>query len=45
MNIILPLCGIGNRFIEAGFSDPNPLIDVSFTGRFIQKFLYFIDSM
>ena len=28
MNIILPLCGIGNRFIEAGFSDPKPLIDV-----------------
>ena len=28
MNIILPLCGLGNRFTEAGFSNPKPLIDV-----------------
>ena len=28
MNIIIPLCGLGNRFTEAGFSDPKPLIDV-----------------
>ena len=28
MNIIIPLCGTGSRFIDAGFSDPKPLIDV-----------------
>jgi len=28
MNIIIPLCGIGKRFQEAGYELPKPLIDV-----------------
>jgi NDP-sugar pyrophosphorylase family protein len=28
MNIIIPLCGIGKRFTEAGYDQPKPLIDV-----------------
>ena len=28
MNIIIPLCGIGKRFQEAGYVLPKPLIDV-----------------
>ena len=28
MNIIIPLCGIGKRFQDAGYSSPKPLIDV-----------------
>jgi HAD superfamily hydrolase (TIGR01509 family) len=28
MNIIIPLCGIGKRFQEAGYDLPKPLIDV-----------------
>ena len=26
MHIIIPMSGIGNRFIEAGYSEPKPLI-------------------
>ena len=28
MNIIIPLCGIGKRFVDAGYTAPKPLIDV-----------------
>jgi HAD superfamily hydrolase (TIGR01509 family) len=28
MNIIIPLCGIGKRFTDAGFTKPKPLIDI-----------------
>lgn len=28
MQIIIPMSGIGNRFIEAGYKDPKPLIEV-----------------
>ena len=28
MNIIIPLCGIGKRFQEVGYTEPKPLIDV-----------------
>jgi HAD superfamily hydrolase (TIGR01509 family) len=28
MNIIIPLCGIGKRFQDAGYNNPKPLIDV-----------------
>jgi beta-phosphoglucomutase-like phosphatase (HAD superfamily)/CTP:phosphocholine cytidylyltransferase-like protein len=28
MNIIIPLCGIGKRFYDAGYEFPKPLIDV-----------------
>ena len=28
MNIIIPLCGIGQRFIESGYMNPKPLIDI-----------------
>lgn len=28
MHIVIPLSGIGKRFIEAGYSDPKPLIIV-----------------
>lgn len=28
MNIIIPLCGIGDRFLKAGYKQPKPLIDV-----------------
>ena len=28
MNIIIPLCGIGKRFQEAGYELPKPLIDI-----------------
>ena len=28
MNIIIPLCGIGDRFLKAGYEQPKPLIDV-----------------
>jgi len=28
MQIIIPMSGIGKRFIEAGYKDPKPLIKV-----------------
>ena len=28
MQIIIPMAGIGKRFIEAGYKDPKPLIEV-----------------
>ena len=28
MNIIIPMSGIGKRFLEAGYTDPKPLISV-----------------
>ena len=29
MKIIIPMAGVGNRFIEAGYNDPKPLIKVN----------------
>ena len=26
MNIIIPMAGLGNRFVESGYSTPKPLI-------------------
>jgi len=41
MNIIIPLCGIGKRFQDAGYKLPKPLIDV-----FDKKMIYHvIDSI
>lgn len=42
MNIIIPLCGIGKRFQEAGYSSPKPLIDV-FNKKMIEHVLDSID--
>ena len=28
MKIIIPMSGIGKRFVEAGYEDPKPLIQV-----------------
>ena len=28
MQIIIPMSGIGKRFVEAGYKDPKPLIEV-----------------
>jgi len=28
MKIIIPMSGIGRRFLEAGYKDPKPLVDV-----------------
>ncbi len=28
MNIIIPMSGIGKRFLEVGYTDPKPLIPV-----------------
>lgn len=28
VNILIPMAGLGSRFVEAGFTDPKPLIDV-----------------
>lgn len=41
MNIIIPLCGIGKRFQDAGYVNPKPLIDV-FDKKMID---YVIDSL
>ena len=28
MKVIIPMSGVGKRFVEAGYKDPKPLIDV-----------------
>lgn len=35
MNIIIPLCGIGKRFTDAGYNEPKPLIKI-FNKRMIE---------
>jgi NDP-sugar pyrophosphorylase family protein len=29
MKVIIPMAGFGNRFVEAGYRDPKPLITVN----------------
>ena len=43
MNIIIPLCGVGKRFHEAGYELPKPLIDV-LDKKMIEHVLDSIDS-
>jgi len=43
MNIIIPLCGIGKRFQDVGYTNPKPLIDV-FDKKMICHVLDKLDS-
>ena len=29
LNIVVPMAGLGSRFVKAGFTDPKPFIDVA----------------
>ena len=42
MNIIIPLCGTGKRFQDAGYTSPKPLIDV-FDKKMIEHVLDSLD--